>query len=111
MEYTGGLFWDVLLLSEYNDKWEDFYLSMIEVIPCNKCCNESMRFHITNPIPNFKDKNEKDKWLWEIRLKRGGDNWRKKVEDNNYTLETWKEYLDHPFTRIAGYDNSEDSKK
>ena len=41
--------------------------------------------------------------LWETRMKRGGNNWRKKVKDNNYTLETWIEYLNKPFTN--NYDN------
>ena len=98
MQYTGGLFWDVLLLSEYNDKWEDFYLNMLEILPCSRCSKESMQYHITKKIPNFKNKDEKDQWLWETRLKRGGNRWRKRVEDNSYTLESWKEYLNKPFT-------------
>ena len=28
MATYGGLFWDVLLLSEYNEHWEDFYITM-----------------------------------------------------------------------------------
>ena len=101
MDHTGGIFWDVLLLSEYNDKWENFYLNMLEVLPCERCRIETMEDHKKNPIiPKFKDKNEKDEWLWETRLSRGGGSWRKKVEDNNYTLETWREYLNKPFTTL-----------
>lgn len=37
MATYGGLFWDVLLLSEYNEHWEDFYLTMNSVLPCDIC--------------------------------------------------------------------------
>ena len=79
-EYYGGLFWDVLLLSDYNENWHDFYINMCSVIPCQI---ES------NKIPDFKDTDEKNKWLWEHRLQRGGAGWRKKVKEDGYTLESW----------------------
>lgn len=111
MEYTGGIFWDVLLLSEYNDKWEDFYLNLLEVLPCKRCSDEIIKFHLEDKkrgtIPKFKNNDEKNEWLWEIRklidVGRGGGRWASKVRKNNYTLETWKEYLNKPFTAKTEY--------
>ena len=97
---TGGYFWDVLLLSTYNEHWEDFYLSMVKVLPCEKCVINTETYLSFNPVPKFKDTNEKNKYLWELRLKRGGPPWKKEVEEKGYTLETWINHLSKPFTRI-----------
>lgn len=88
-EYYGGLFWDVLLLSDYNENWHDFYITMCSVIPCQICVNSNMGWLKDNKIPDFKDTDEKNEWLWKHRLQRGGSGWRKKVEENGYTLESW----------------------
>lgn len=89
----GGMFWDVLLLSEYNDSWNDFFISTTKILPCEICRKENSQYYgdFKNFIPEFKNKDEKDKWVWEHRLQRGGDNWRKKVKDNNWSLDSWKE--------------------
>tara|TARA_R100001079_G_C4379209_1_gene122360 strand:- start:165 stop:473 length:309 start_codon:yes stop_codon:yes gene_type:complete len=87
-DYYGGMFWDVLLLAEYKG-WDDFYLSMTNVIPCDKCRKDGMLWLNKNKIPDFKSNDEKNEWLWRHRLQRGGAPWRKKVEENGYTLESW----------------------
>ena len=87
-EYYGGLFWDVLLLADYKG-WDDFYLSMTNVLPCESCRRAGMSFLKDNKIPEFKNNDEKNEWLWKHRLQRGGGVWRKKVEENGYTLESW----------------------
>jgi hypothetical protein len=88
-EYYGGMFWDVLLLSNYNENWHDFYITMCSVIPCQICVNSNMGWLEQNKIPDFKDNDEKNKWLWEHRLSRGGAQWRKKVKEDGYTLDSW----------------------
>ncbi len=88
-KYYGGLFWDVLLLSEYNESWEDFYLNMVMVIPCEECVKNNIEWLKSNRIPKFKNTDEKNKWLWENRYDRGGCYWRDKVKNQGYTLETW----------------------
>lgn len=85
----GGLFWDVLLLSEYNEHWEDFYITMNYVLPCEKCVRGNVKWLKQNKIPKFKSTKEKNEWLWENRLERGGDKWVNIVQENNYTLESW----------------------
>ena len=97
---TGGYFWDVLLLSTYNEYWEDFYLNMIKVLPCEKCVINTEKHLSFNPVPKFKDTNEKNEYLWELRLKRGGQVWRNEVKEKGYTLETWINQFNKPFTRI-----------
>ena len=57
---TGGYFWDVLLLSTYNEHWEDFYLNMIKVLPCEKCVINTLEHISHNPIPKFQNTNEKN---------------------------------------------------
>ena len=87
-QYYGGLFWDVLLLTDYKG-WGEFYISMCNVIPCEVCRSDNMDWLMKNKIPDFKDTDEKNEWLWRHRLERGGASWRKKVEDNGYTLDSW----------------------
>ena len=58
-EFTGGLFWDVLLLTQYNEYWEDFFYKFIRVLPCKKCVGESIAHHNINPVPKFKSNEEK----------------------------------------------------
>jgi hypothetical protein len=86
---TGGYFWDVLLLSTYNEYWEDFYLNMVKVLPCEKCIKNTEEHLSYNPVPKFKDTNEKNEYLWENEVKEKG-----------YTLETWRNHLGSTFTRI-----------
>jgi len=97
---TGGYFWDVLLLSDYNEYWEDFYFNLVKVLPCQKCIKKTLDYHKSNPIPKFKNTEEKNEYLWDLRHLRAGDIWRDEVKEKGYTLETWKEYLNQPFTRI-----------
>ena len=102
----GGYFWDVLLLSEYNEHWENFYNSMCKVLPCNKCQVGTEKFHKEEELgkfPPMKNQQEKNEHLWKLRLARGGVSWREKVEKDGYTLNSWLEYLrvgELPFTQI-----------
>lgn len=101
-EYTGGLFWDVLLLTQYNEYWEDFFYKFIRVLPCKKCVGESIAHHNINPVPKFKSNEEKNEWLWEQRVHRGGKPFRDDIADKGYSLEGWiNQFKDKPFTRIA----------
>jgi len=99
MKYTGGLFWDVLLIADYDENWEDFFYSLIKVLPC-KACREKTKLHHENyPIPKMKNNQEKNEYLWILRMQRGGQPWREKVNENGYTLESWvAQYADKPFT-------------
>ena len=88
-ESTGGLFWDVLLLSQFNDEWIRFYESFIRVLPCNKCIKDSIEYHKDRPIPKITNNDEKNRFLWKLRCKRGSKEWKDKIRTNEYTLETW----------------------
>ena len=100
MATYGGLFWDVLLLSEYNEHWEDFYLTMNSVLPCDICVRNNMKWLKKNKIPKFNSTKEKNEWLWENRLERGGQQWKTVVEENNYTLESWLgQFKDKSFSK------------
>lgn len=99
-EYTGGLFWDILLITEYNEDWINFYHSLIKVLPCDKCREETLLYHKTNELPIFNNTTEKNKWLWDFKLKRGGTKGRAEIIENNYTLESWEGlFKDLPFTK------------
>tara|TARA_R110001632_G_scaffold89742_2_gene193305 strand:- start:1156 stop:1461 length:306 start_codon:yes stop_codon:yes gene_type:complete len=98
METFGGMFWDCLLLCEYNG-FTEFYLSMAAVVPCEKCRIDNMLYLSKNKIPTFNSNKEKNEWLWEHRLNRGGPIWRNKVEENNYNLNSWLDlYKNKVFT-------------
>lgn len=100
-DYTGGLFWDILLLSQFNEYWTNFYYSYLQILPCKRCRDETTKYHLLNPVPTLKCQEEKDKYIWELRLRQGGEPWRNKVLKNNYTLETWKEqFKNKPFTNL-----------
>tara|TARA_R110002074_G_scaffold388957_2_gene571962 strand:- start:17144 stop:17473 length:330 start_codon:yes stop_codon:yes gene_type:complete len=88
-ESTGGLFWDVLLLSEYNEHWITFYESFIRVLPCEKCSKEHIHHHSKYPIPKISNNDEKNQFLWDLRCIRGSANYQDKIRKNEYTLETW----------------------
>lgn len=99
-ETTGGLFWDVLLLSKYNDDWINFYESLIRVLPCDKCIKDSLHYHEGNPIPKISNNDEKNQFLWELRRKRGSAEWKTKMLNHEYTLESWlDQFKDKPFYR------------
>lgn len=99
-EYTGGLFWDILLITEYNEDWINFYHSLIKVLPCKKCIEDTAQYHRNNEIPLLTNTAEKNKWLWDMKLKRGGKYWRAEVLEKNYTLESWENlYKDLPFKK------------
>ena len=87
-EYYGGIFWDVLLLADYKG-WDEFYLSMTNILPCDICRSDGMNWLNNNKIPEFLNNDDKNCWLWHHRLQRGGASWRKKVNDNGYTLDSW----------------------
>jgi len=87
-EYYGGLFWDVLLLADYKG-WDEFYLSMVAVLPCESCRNGGMEWLKHNKIPDFLSNDDKNVWLWEHRKRLGGGKWRQKIKENNYTLDSW----------------------
>lgn len=89
-ETYGGMFWDCLLLCNYKG-FDDFYISMAAVVPCEECRKDNMLYLSKNKIPLFNSNKEKNEWLWEHRLNRGGYNWRKKVNENNWSLDSWKE--------------------
>ena len=80
-ETYGGMFWDVLLLSEYNESWEDFYLCMCAVLPCQECVRDNMAWLKKNQIPKFESTKEKNEWVWEHRRLRGGCQWRNKMKE------------------------------
>ena len=101
METTGGLFWDILLLSEYNEHWPQFYMNMINVLPCEKCRADSLRYHKEYPIPKLNNKQEKDQYIWELKKMRGGYVWQTTLKEKKYTLQTWQnKYKDKKFTKI-----------
>ena len=101
-DYLGGYFWDVLLISELNDDWYDFYFSLVKVLPCKKCREETLKYHTLSEVPKFKNQEEKNKYIWDLRLKRGGDNWRQDIEKKGYTYESWiDQFKNKPFTRIG----------
>ena len=98
METFGGMFWDCLLLCDYNG-FADFYVSMAAVVPCEKCRKDNMLYLSSNKIPDFNSNKEKNEWLWNNRYSRGGYNWRKKVEDNGWSLNSWLDlYKNKVFT-------------
>lgn len=100
-DYTGGLYWDILLITPYSDKWEDFYNALINVLPCDKCIKKTIQHHEEYPVPKFKSTEEKNEYLWKLRIHRGGINWRQDVEKKGYTLESWLNlFKDKPFTKI-----------
>jgi hypothetical protein len=100
-QYTGGLFWDILLITEYNKDWIDFFNALVKVLPCAKCREETQKYHEWKPLPEFSDTDEKNRYLWSLRFNRGGENWRKDVKENGYTLESWvNQFKDLPFSRI-----------
>jgi hypothetical protein len=98
---TGGYFWDVLLLSQFNENWIDFYLSLCKVLPCQRCIDHTLKYHQQKPIPSLKSQKEKNEYLWKLRLDRGGDEWNAEVKDKGYTLESWEKSLQQPFSRIT----------
>ena len=101
METYGGKFWDVLLLSQYNEHWKDFFKSMIRVLPCDKCRIDSLRHFEKHELPEIANQEEKDQFLWELRYTLGGYPFRQKVKIKGYTLEGWKEqFKDMKFTQI-----------
>jgi uncharacterized membrane protein len=102
MKNTGGLFWDILLITEYNEDWENFYFSLIKVLPCKLCIEKSLEYHeVCEKVPKMKSTKEKNEYLWELRLKRGGQPWRDDVEKYGYTLDSWlAQYKGKPFSRI-----------
>ncbi len=106
-EYTGGLFWDILLLTKYNEDWENFFHSLIKVLPCQACIDKTINHHEREPLPKFKDNDEKNKYLWNLRLARGGTPWVNEVNEKGYTLESWEKlYEGKKFTRAgSGNDN------
>ena len=97
---SGGYFWDILLLSQYNKDWIKFYFSFIRVLPCEDCIQKTLKFHEDNPIPNFKDQKEKNEYIWNIRLQRGGEVWRNETIEKGWTLKTWEDNFNKPFSRI-----------
>jgi hypothetical protein len=100
-DYTGGLFWDILLITKYNEDWIDFYHSLIKVLPCEKCREETKKYHEWKPLPKFYDTNEKNQYLWDLRLNRGGEVWKRDVIEKGYTLESWINLFENkPFSRI-----------
>ena len=100
-ETTGGLFWDVLLLSEYNEHWISFYESLIRVLPCEKCVNDSIKHHKNFPVPKLHNTKEKNQYLWSLRTQRGNAQWNKKVKKGEYTLETWiNQFKNKPFRKL-----------
>ena len=100
-KYTGGLFWDILLITEYNEDWIDFFNSLVKVLPCTKCREETQQYHKFSPIPKFSDNDAKNKYLWDLRMNRGGDTWRKEVAEKGYTFESWVgQFKVKPFTRV-----------
>lgn len=100
-ETTGGYFWDVILLTDYNEYWEPFFMNLIRVLPCDKCVKESIHHYSLHPIPKFKNTDEKNEYVWKLREGQGGKEWRSEVFKNKYTLESWlAKFKDKPFTRI-----------
>ena len=85
----GGMFWDVLLLSQYNEEWVAFYESFIRVVPCDKCIRDGIQYHKDYPIPKISNNDEKNQFLWKLRSKRGSRKWKDKIRSGEYTLETW----------------------
>ena len=98
METFGGMFWDCLLLCNY-ERFDEFYLSMSIVVPCDKCRINNMIYIQSNKIPIFNCNKEKNEWLWKNRYQRGGYNWRKKVDENGWSLNSWLDlYKNKVFT-------------
>lgn len=88
-ETTGGMFWDVLLLTQFNDEWIRFYESFIRVLPCEKCIQDGIEYHKGHPIPKITNNDEKNQFLWKLRSIRGSKEWKDKIRTNEYTLESW----------------------